>query len=54
MINEMNTFLKQGILEQDYFPAIRERLVSMMLPEEKKIKAVSTATRAPAFAQVLR
>jgi flagellum-specific ATP synthase len=54
MINEMNAFLKQGIYEQDYLPAIREKLISMMIPEETKTRTSSTASKAPAFAQVLR
>ncbi|HNX25484.1 MAG TPA: EscN/YscN/HrcN family type III secretion system ATPase, partial [Spirochaetota bacterium] len=54
MINEMNIFLKQGIYEQDYLAAIREKLISMMIPEETKVKSPSTVSKAPAFAQVLR
>jgi flagellum-specific ATP synthase len=54
LINEMNGFLKQGIYEQDYFEQIREKLITMMMPEEKKIKAPAAAAKAPAFAQVLR
>jgi FliI/YscN family ATPase len=54
LINEMNGFLKQGIYEQDYFEQIREKLILMMMPEEKKIKAPVSADKVPAFARVLR
>jgi len=54
MINDMNAFLKQGIYEQDYLEVIREKLITMMIPEEKKVKVSSAVSQAPAFAQVLR
>jgi flagellum-specific ATP synthase len=54
MIAEMNNFLKQGIYEEDNIGSIRDRLIALMIPEEKKTKAPSNAIKAPAFAQVLR
>lgn len=53
MINEMNDFLKQGIYEKDNLPAIRERMIQMMFPEEKKSRP-APQTRPPAFAQMAR
>jgi flagellum-specific ATP synthase len=54
MIGEMNTFLKQGIYEEDHLGTIRDRLISLMIPEDKKVKTAVMAKKAPAFAQVLR
>jgi len=54
MINEMNSFLKQGIYEKDSFSNITKRLMEMMIPEEKKTKALQAGVRTPSFAQVVR
>lgn len=54
MINEMNTFLKQGIYEKDSIEDITRRLVSMMMPEEKKSRAPQAAGGPPSFAQIVR
>lgn len=54
MINTMNEFLKQGIYEKDNLPAIRERIISMMIPEEKKGRPVQQQSKSPSFAQVVR
>lgn len=53
MIGTMNDFLKQGIYEKDNLPDIREKIISMMFPEEKKGRPVQQS-RPPAFAQVVR
>ena len=53
LINDMNDFLKQGIYEHNDFASIRARIISMMMPEEKKTRTVQTAS-APAFAPVIR
>lgn len=54
MIGTMNEFLKQGIYEKDNLPAIREKIISMMMPEEKKGRPVQQQAKSPAFAQVIR
>ena len=54
MISEMNTFLKQGIYEKDSFENIMNRMVSMMIPEEKKQRTAQAGNMAPSFAQVVR
>ena len=54
LINEMNDFLKQGIYERNDFASIKERLISMMMPEEKRTKAVQGTVAPPPFARVIR
>jgi flagellum-specific ATP synthase len=54
MINSMNDFLKQGIYEKDNLQGIREKIISMMIPEEKKGRTVQQQAKPPAFAQVIR
>jgi len=53
LIKEMNDFLKQGIYERSDFSATKEKIISMMIPEEKKTRPVQ-AVNTPAFAQVIR
>jgi len=53
LINDMNDFLKQGIYEHNDFATIRERIISMMIPEDKKTRAAQTVNT-PAFARVIR
>jgi hypothetical protein len=50
----MNEFLKQGIYEKDNLAAIREQIIAMMIPEEKKTRQNQQQAKAPAFAQVVR
>ena len=50
MIDEINDFLKQGIFEHNDLPAIREKLISMVLPNEGEAKAPLAGRQAPAFA----
>ncbi len=54
MINSMNDFLKQGIYEKDNLQGIREKIISMMIPEEKKMRTVQQQAKTPLFAQVIR
>ena len=54
MNNSMNEFLKQGIYEKDNLAAIREQIIAMMIPEEKKTRQTQQQAKAPAFAQVVR
>ncbi|HOP61869.1 MAG TPA: FliI/YscN family ATPase [Spirochaetota bacterium] len=54
MMGSMNEFLKQGIYEKDTFPSIKEKMVSMIYPEEKKTRQPAVQGGAPAFAQVVR
>lgn len=54
MNNSMNEFLKQGIYEKDNLAAIREKIIAMMIPEEKKTRQTQQQAKAPAFAQVVR
>jgi len=54
MIFSMNDFLKQGIYEKDNIQAIREKIISMMIPEEKKGRQIQQQAKTPAFAQVVR
>jgi flagellum-specific ATP synthase len=53
LINDMNDFLKQGIHEHNDFASIREKIISMMIQEEKKSMTVQ-AVNTPAFAPVIR
>jgi len=54
MINNMNDFLKQGIYEKDNLSAIRDKIIAMMIPDEKKTRSVPQQSKSPAFAQVVR
>ncbi len=54
MNNSMNEFLKQGIYEKDNLAAIREKIIAMMIPEEKKTRQTQQQAKAPAFAEVGR
>jgi len=51
LINDMNNFLKQGIYERNDFTSIKEKLISMMIPEEKKSRT-ARAANTPAFARI--
>ncbi len=54
MIPVMNDFLKQDIYEKDNLTPIRDKIISMMIPEEKKGRTVQQQVKPPAFAQVVR
>ncbi len=54
MMNDINSFLKQGIYERETLESTRIRLLNMVMPEADEVKARSPETRSPAFARVLR
>jgi flagellum-specific ATP synthase len=53
LINDMNSFLKQGIYEHNDFVSIREKLISMMTPEEKRTRG-GQAANTSAFARIAK